>query len=351
MDQRWNGEKQRMDEEQSGTEIQTTLQEAKRKRMEIHDQRSCDRDQDLKDQGKDRDKDWSSFIPTADAENKKDLESSPKNEIGKRQRMTPSEDKRASNEEACCGERPYPNEALREEDMVSAGMKWTKRKGIWTKNSTWLKREACEIDPDLLPGGDEESKTKQKMDWTQVNGIWTRFSEQDPDIPADILVDDPDILANTTKGTELTRNVLVEETVTTPPLKRLRKKTTPSDKHITQNNNITVAYATSMTTTTNRTTTITQKKAQVTRGDLLSTSKYYQYHKAMGHAPQHIQQVSGKQKNDFLLKVVFRHTCTNKSISFKINRQEQKTKNKCIHNAHIAPDLLVPSSVRASSGE
>ena len=94
--------------------------------------------------------------------------------------------------------------------------KWTKRKGIWTKNSTWLKREACEIDPDLLPGGDEESKTKQKMDWTQVNGIWTRFSAQDPDIPTDILVDDPDILANTTKGTELTRNVLVEETVTTP---------------------------------------------------------------------------------------------------------------------------------------
>ena len=54
--------------------------------MEIHDQRSCDRDQDLKDQGKDRDKDWSSFIPTADAENKNDLESSPKNEIGKKQK-------------------------------------------------------------------------------------------------------------------------------------------------------------------------------------------------------------------------------------------------------------------------
>ena len=31
MDQRWNREKQRVDEEQSGTEIQTTLQEAKRK--------------------------------------------------------------------------------------------------------------------------------------------------------------------------------------------------------------------------------------------------------------------------------------------------------------------------------
>ena len=123
MDQRWNREKQRVDEEQSGTEIQTTLQEAKRKIMEIHDQRSCDRDQDLQDQGKDRDKDWSSFIPTDDAENKKDLESSPKNEIGKRQMMTPSGEKRAFHEEASCGERPYPNEALREEDMVSAGIK------------------------------------------------------------------------------------------------------------------------------------------------------------------------------------------------------------------------------------
>ena len=32
----------------------------------------------------------------------------------------------------------------------------------------------------------------------------------------------------------------------------------------------------------------------------MSTSKYYQYHKAMGHTPQHIQQVSGKQKTRLL---------------------------------------------------
>ena len=34
-----------------------------------------------------------------------------------------------------------------------------------------------------------------------------------------------------------------------PPLKRLRKKTTPSSMHVTHNNNITIAYATSLATT------------------------------------------------------------------------------------------------------
>ena len=87
--------------------------------------------------------------------------------------------------------------------MDSAGMKWTKRKGIWMKNSTWQKEEAREIDPDLAPQCNEESKTKQRMDWTQVNGIWTKFSEQDPDIPADILEEDPDILTNIPKQKNL----------------------------------------------------------------------------------------------------------------------------------------------------
>ena len=113
-----------------------------------------------------------------------------------------------------------------------------------------------------------------------------------------------------------------------PPLKRLRKKTTPNIMHIVQNNNITVAYATPLITTTSKTTTITQHNAMVTRGDLLSTSKYYRYHKAMGHTPQHIQQVSGRQKNDFLLKVDFQHTCTNKSISFTIHRSWPKDKKQ-----------------------
>ncbi len=242
---------------------------------------------------------------------------SPKDEIWQQQMLTPSGEKGTSPMEESSGERPSYGRTLKEEDMVSAGMKWTKRKGIWMKNSTWQKEEASEIDPDLAPQCNEESKTKQRMDWTQVNGIWTKFSEQDPDIPADILEEDPEILTNIPK-----RNRLAEETVTNPPRKRLRKKTTPNAMHIMQNNNITVAYATPLTTTTSRTTTTTQHNVQITRGDLLSTSKYYQYHKAMGHTPQHIQQVSGKQKNDFLLKVVFRHTCTNKSISFKTNQKK-----------------------------
>ena len=69
---------------------------------------------------------------------------------------------------------------------------------------------------------------------------------------------------------------------------------------MTQNNNITVAYATPLNTTTSKTTTITQHNALVTRGDLLSTSKYYRYHKALGHTPQHIQHVSGRQKKRLL---------------------------------------------------
>ena len=88
--------------------------------------------------------------------------------------------------------------------------------------------------------------------------------------------------------------------VATPPLRRLRKKTTLNSIQIVQENNITVAYATPLITTTSKTITTTPSKATVTRGDLLSTSKYYKYHKAMGHTPQHIQQVSGRQKKRLL---------------------------------------------------
>ena len=70
--------------------------------------------------------------------------------------------------------------------------------------------------------------------------------------------------------------------------------------HIEQNNNITVAYATPLTITTGKTSIITQHNAIVTRGDLLSTSKYYKYHKTMGHTPQHIQHVSGRQRKRLL---------------------------------------------------
>ena len=70
--------------------------------------------------------------------------------------------------------------------------------------------------------------------------------------------------------------------------------------HIEQNNNITVAYATPLTAKTNKTSIIPQRNAILTRGDLLSTSKYYKYHKAMGHTPQHIQHVAGRQRKRLL---------------------------------------------------
>ena len=111
--------------------------------------------------------------------------------------------------------------------------------------------------------------------------------EKDPDTPPNTLEEDPDI----------PRNKRTEETMITPPRKRLRKKTTPDAIHITQRDNITIAYTTPLTSTkhqrihqqTHPYAQQTHPYAQITRGDLLSTSKYYQYHKAMGHTPQHKQ--------------------------------------------------------------
>ena len=220
---------------------------------------------------------------------------------GPEQMMTPPGEKDASPVEASPGERSFSRRIPQDEDMGYAGMKWTKRNGIWAENSTWREEKACTIDPDLSLMHSEKSATKRKMDWTHVNGIWAKSSEQDPDIPVDIPEKDPDIRTNPPgRETELTENVLVKGMMITPPLKRLRKKTTPNPMHIMQNNNITVAYATPLTTTTNRPITTIRHNAQITRDDLLSTSKYYQYHKAMGHTPQHIQHISGRQKKRLL---------------------------------------------------
>ena len=111
--------------------------------------------------------------------------------------------------------------------------------------------------------------------------------------------------------------------------------------HITQSNNITVAYATPLITTEKKTTTITQHNALVTRGDLLSTSKYYRYHKALGHTPQHIQHVSDRQKKRLLAesglpthmhKQVF--LIHDKSVMSKTEIRE----SKCITNlSHRGP--------------
>ena len=85
-----------------------------------------------------------------------------------------------------------------------------------------------------------------------------------------------------------------------PVRRRIRCKSTPHIKRITQNNNITIAHATPLPTPKTIQTVITHQKALVTRGDLVATSKYYKYHKSLGHTPQHIQQVAGTQKKRLL---------------------------------------------------
>ena len=102
----------------------------------------------------------------------------------------------------------------KEEDMYSAGTKWTKRKGIWVKNFTGQEKEAREIDPDLASQYNEGSKTKKRMDWIQVNGNWIKTPEKDPDTPPNTLEEDPDI----------PKKKSAEETMIIPPRKRLRKK-------------------------------------------------------------------------------------------------------------------------------
>ena len=82
-----------------------------------------------------------------------------------------------------------------------------------------------------------------------------------------------------------------------PVRRRIRNKSTPHIKRITHDNNITIAHATPLPTPKTIQTVITHQKALVTRGDLVATSKYYKYHKSLGHTPQHIQQVAGTQKN------------------------------------------------------
>ena len=85
-----------------------------------------------------------------------------------------------------------------------------------------------------------------------------------------------------------------------PVRRRIRNKSTPHIKRITHDNNITIAHATPLPTPKTIQTVITHQKALVTRGDLVATSKYYKYHKSLGHTPQNIQQVAGTQKGRLL---------------------------------------------------
>ena len=158
--------------------------------------------------------------------------------------------------EASSGERPFFRETFEKKDTSSAGMKWTQTNGIWTKHPGWQVEESSTIDPDLFPKIGEEPEAKLRMNWIQVNGIWIKSPEQDPDISAEFLEHKGNRSLN--RHEELTPKRCSSENIgipqvngvsITPPLKRLRRKTTPSTMHITQSNNITVAYATPLVTT------------------------------------------------------------------------------------------------------
>ena len=109
--------------------------------------------------------------------------------------MTSPEEKGASLVEASSGERPFSQEALKEDDTRSTRMKWTKRKSIWIKDTTWQGKESGTKDPDLFPILEKEPDVKRRMNWTHENGIWTRSTEQDPDILTNLPEQDPDIVA------------------------------------------------------------------------------------------------------------------------------------------------------------
>ena len=127
-----------------------------------------------------------------------------------------------------------------------------------------------------------------------------------------------------------TQNAVTTEQTRT----RIRGKSTPYNKHITQANNITIAHATPPPAPKTIQKAIVHQKALVTRGDLVATSKYYQHHKSLGHTPKRIQQVTGTQKNDSYKKVGSLPTCTHKSFLYRTNRFSSKHKNMNAHSTH-----------------
>ena len=95
--------------------------------------------------------------------------------------------------------------------------------------------------------------------------------------------------------------------------------------HVEQSNNITVAYATPLNMMPDKTSNIQPHRAIVTRGDLLGTSKYYKYHKSMGHTPQYIQHIAGSQKKTFCRKWASNsHAQTSLSHPWHINQENKK---------------------------
>ena len=178
----------------------------------------------------------------------------------------------------------------------------------------WHAEQSSAADPDLFPmvGEDPEADFFESHWPNRTDG--------------DCALNKQEVLSLTKCSSENTDNPHSSREIIPPPLKRLRKKTTPHTKHITHNNNITIAHATSPATTTITKTATTHQKALVTRGDLVATSKYYKYHKSLGHTPQHIQQVAGRQKKRLLAESGLPTQIHNIFFSYMTNQSCPKNK-------------------------
>ena len=157
-------------------------------------------------------------------------------------------------------------------------------------------------DPEAYCAPDSGHKTKKQRTEEMPLGA-SSFEQSTGEAPEDSHISDadatqpPEKKIRTSEACTLsTQNAVTTEQTRT----RIRGKSTPYNKHITQANNITIAHATPPPAPKTIQKAIVHQKALVTRGDLVATSKYYQHHKSLGHTPMRIQQVTGTQKKRLL---------------------------------------------------
>ena len=79
---------------------------------------------------------------------------------------------------------------------------------------------------------------------------------------------------------------------------------------------------------------IIHKHAFITRGDLLATPKYFQQHKALGHLPQNIIQVSGVNKKRLLSESGIAYQA-DKRVYLIQDKSVQYKKAKNTHDRHL----------------
>ena len=187
-------------------------------------------------------------------------------------------------------------------------------------------------DPEAYCAPDSGHKTKKQRTEEMPLGA-SSFEQSTGETPEDSHISDadatqpPEKKIRTSEACTLsTQNAVTTEQTRT----RIRGKSTPYNKHITQANNITIAHATPPPAPKTIQKAIVHQKALVTRGDLVATSKYYQHHKSLGHTPKRIQQVTGTQKKRLLQESGLpanMHTqvflVQDKSVQFKKQKHER----------------------------